>query len=110
MDDDDATTTVSLDGVSSDLEVLRAQCDRLTATDAIDKTNALGIVKLFHSAEVILRKEAHEIEILKLNSQFANTVQDFNGIIFTLRADVDALRNEIKALRNDVEALKSRKR
>ena len=105
MEDDDTHSHISQvtatgpDNISRDLDILRAQCDRLTETEAIDKSNALGILKLFHNAEVILQKQAHEIDILKMNTQFASTLQDFHGAIRSLKADVDAIKAELEALR-----------
>ena len=105
MEDDDAQSHISQvtatgpDNINRDLDILRAQCDRLTETEAIDKSNALGILKLFHSAEVLLQKEAHEIEVLKMNSQFVNTLQDFNSAIHTLKSEVASIKSEIEGLR-----------
>lgn len=105
MDEDDAISHISQvtasdpNNVSRDLDILRAQCDRLTETEAIDKENALSILKLFHNAEIIMRKEAHENAILRLNSSFATTLEDFRAAIRSLNADVAALKSELEVLR-----------
>lgn len=96
MEEEDAASHISTvagpDDLHRDIEILRAQTDRVLEAEAIDKATSLTILKLMHTAEVILRREAHEIAILKMNAQFASTLEDFRGAIRSLQADVEALK------------------
>ena len=59
-DGDTHETVVDVAVEEGHLDRLRAQCDALTSLDGIDKSTALGITKLFHSAETLLLHEAAE--------------------------------------------------
>ena len=103
-----------------DLAPLRQKCcDVLTSTDSIDKTNAMTLLQLFHDFESLVMSERHrrnhdvermqhELSLLRLSSQHAESLADLSREVASLKAklgSLDAHASSIDQLQRSVDAL-----
>lgn len=110
-----------LDGFAA----LRAQCDTLIADERIDKAVALGIIKLFHSAETMLREQhfasqqeaeklRHDLHLLEVTHRHNSMVESLASDTARLKQqhtdDVQQLSQRLSSCQSAIEGLQQKKR
>lgn len=104
-------TVDHLDQVSQPDEfvALRMQCDKLIASEHVDKSVALGILKLLHAAETMMLElrfakdqEAsslrHELNVLQMTNRNADMMN-------SLTVDVSAIKEALKRAQAELQIL-----
>ena len=98
--------------------VLRSQCDALVAGENIDKAVALGILKLFHVAETMMRelrfskdqeleKLRHEIAVIQMLHRNAEMLESLASCTTQLKAHREEDAQQMRDLSATVRALQS---
>ena len=90
-----------------DLETLRSQCEELTSSTTVDRDTALGILRLFHSAELLheQHKRNHEVErvqhdlaLLRQSCQNTEVLDDMARQIAHLKAQLVEMQETVAHL------------
>lgn len=81
---------------------LRDQCDALTSAENVDKSVALGIVRLFHTAETAMLAlrftKDQEIEKLRHELDLTRVTHRNAEMLDSIRADVAKLGDDVRRL------------
>lgn len=98
--------------------VLRSQCDALVSGENIDKAVALGILKLFHVAETMMRelrfskdqeleKLRHEIAVIQMLHRNAEMLDSLASDTTQLKAHREEHAQQLRDLTATVRAMQS---
>lgn len=101
----DVETGPTMDGLAS----LHRQCDAIVGTEQVDKTVALGIVRLLHSAETMLlelrhakdqeiERLRHDLAVVTMGRKYAEMVQSLSEDHATMQRQHEQLAATVQRL------------